>query len=173
MQWYHKASPSRQIKGVIDGHQLEVVLCLYKTNRGQRTLTFYFCQFCMACRGIKVNLRQAQNVSFPLVSALQTVTHPQISHTHTHTSAGTKTHTQLLGLLQYVWVGEGRWGKLIFLLREIDVICSALHCLRTIRANSLFSADQAVCWECVRVCVVNVWVNSRPWALKKEIALLF
>lgn len=87
-------------------------------------------------------------------------TYPRITNRHTSTSAGTKSHAQLLGLLQYVWVGGGggRCGKLIFLLREIDVICSALHCLRTIRANSLFSADQAVCWCVCALASVHVSV---------------
>lgn len=84
-------------------------------------------------RGLEVNLRQAENVVFFLsLCLLHTATLIQTPCTHTFKSRQKNTYATP-ALFHYVWVGgEGRWGKLIFLLREIDVICSALHCLRMI-----------------------------------------
>lgn len=103
---------------------------------------------CKPCGGLGVNLRQAQNVSFFHCLARCTLSHR--SRTHTNRSTGTATHTQLLGPPTVCAGGGRKVGELIFLLREIDVICSALHCLRTIWANSLFSADLPV-YVCVCV----------------------
>lgn len=113
----------------------------------QWNLTDCFRQLCKPRGGFGVNLRQAENVSFfphclHRCTLSQTSTHCK----HADTLERKRKNTYATpGLLQYVWVGKGRWGKLIFLLREIDVICSALHCLKTIWANSLFSADLAIC----------------------------
>lgn len=90
-------------------------------------------------RGREVNLRQAENVVFFLSVVVLTAhcyTHPDTMYTHFQIQA--EKHIRNPGPLPLcvggVGVGGwgGRWGKLIFLLREIDVICSALHCLRMI-----------------------------------------
>lgn len=93
-------------------------------------------------------------------------------HTHTHTKLSAETHIfteeqaqkhihRVPSLRLYVWVGGRKVGEIIFLLREIDVICSALHCLRTIWANSLFSADLVVGCACDFVCVCGCVCQQR------------
>lgn len=87
--------------------------------------------------------------------------HAQITCTHTLKSRHKNTYA-----IKYVCV-----GGLIFLLREIDVICSTLHCLRTIWANSPFSADldpSACVGVCVRACSWVCVSQQQPVSIKER-----
>lgn len=127
-------------------------------------------QFWMPHEGMEVNLSSSSECIFFFPTAWPTThcyTHPlvQAQNLMRNSSASFSMGGGGMG-------GWGGCGKLIFLLREIDVICSALHCLRTIRANSLFSADQAVCWcvcLCPRMCLcVGIRVSQQQTVSIKE-----
>lgn len=87
---------------------------------------------CKPCGGLGVNLRQAENVSFFHCLARCTLSHRSRAHTHRHTQPGAQADKHTCNSPTVCAGGGKKVGELIFLLREIDVICSALHCLRTI-----------------------------------------
>ena len=159
----HPAS-SEQIKGVIDGHQLEVVLCLSRTVMavGSHLL---FSPVLLASQGIRGKFQTGSVcIFFPPSSALL---HTFIDHTHTHRHKNAYATPRP----PPVCVGGGKKVQETNISLERDW-CDLFN-------TSLFednSSEQPVLSRpgCMLGCVcVCVWVNSRPWALRKEIALLF